>query len=79
MREHADYQKIPQAFGPFSGHLAPLTISLPKIAYLLLLDAFNGPDALQKMGDPEKFAMSILMTNRILPLTSDGFPITAKP
>gem|GEM_PF-4588325 len=58
-----------------SGHLGPLTISTPEAAYLLLLDTFCGASSYEHISPDMRMIIDQLYGNRIVPFTSDGFPI----
>ncbi len=58
-----------------SGHMAPVIISSRDVAQVLSLDAFSDREAYRKMSLGMQTVMRQLWANRIMPLTSSGYPI----
>ena len=58
-----------------SGHMAPVIISSRDVAQVLSLDAFSDSQAYRKMSLGMQTVMRQLWGNRIMPLTSNGYPI----
>lgn len=58
-----------------SGHMAPVIISSRDVAQVLSLDAFSDSEAYRKMSSGMQTVMRQLWANRIMPLTSSGYPI----
>lgn len=58
-----------------SGHMAPVIISSRDVAQVLSLDAFSDREAYREMSLGMQTVMRQLWANRIMPLTSSGYPI----